>query len=187
MPWEWDIKPSKAPVSAGAFSHAAGDAPLARLHLWPYRSLPRRGFVAVIGGAFLLLIIPVLALLGSALVWGILPFAMLVLALLWFFIEKSYRDAEIIEELTLWHDHISLMRRGPRGRQQHWQANPYWVRLSLHKSGGPVENYLTLKGSGKEGAREVELGAFLSEGERPALHAELLPVLMRAGFSPAGP
>ncbi len=165
MPWEWDIKPSEAPVSAGAFSYAAGNAPLARLHLWPYRSLPRRGFVIVIGGAFAVLIIPELALLGSPVVWGILPFAMFVLWLLWFFLEKSYRDGEIIEELSIWSDHIHLSRTGPRACYQEWQANPYWVTLALHKSGGPVANYLTLKGNG----REVELGAFLHADERVPL------------------
>jgi uncharacterized membrane protein len=39
----------------------------------------------------------------------------------------------------------------------------------MHEAGGPVEHYLTLKGAG----REVEIGAFLSEDERKALHGEL--------------
>ena len=40
---------------------------------------------------------------------------------------------------------------------------------TLHETGGPVPNYLTLKGDG----REVELGAFLSEEERIALREDL--------------
>jgi len=177
LPWEWDIEPEKAPATPGAFSYADGDAPLARLHLWPYRSLPKRGFVAIIGLTFLLLLIPLFPLIGSVLLWGLLPFAIGALALLWFFIDKSYRDGEILEELSIWSDHIHLGRTGPKGHYQEWQANPYWVKLSLHKSGGPVAQYLTLKGGPDDKRREVELGAFLHEDERLSLYRALLPIL----------
>jgi len=50
-----------------------------------------------------------------------------------------------------------------------WEANPYWVRVALHAKGGPVPNYLTLSGGG----REVELGAFLSPPERVELKSLL--------------
>jgi uncharacterized membrane protein len=39
----------------------------------------------------------------------------------------------------------------------------------MHKHGGPVPNYVTLTGDG----REVEIGAFLSEEERIALYGDL--------------
>ncbi len=173
MPYEWDIDPKQAPAKSGACAFRAGDPPLARLYLWPFRSLPRRGFVWVIGGAFALLLLPLVAVLGSAVFWGLLPFLMGVLWLLWFFLEKSYRDAEILEELTLWADRITLVRQGPRGTLREWEANPYWVRPSLHRQGGPVPDYITLKGA----EREVELGAFLSEEERPQLFRELQTAL----------
>ncbi len=173
MPWEWEIRPEKAPAAPGAFSHEAGDGPLAAMHLWPYRSLPRRGFVAVIGVAFLLFLVPLLAFVGTSSLWWILPPAMGALWLLWFFIEKSYRDGEILEELRLWSDHIRLTRHGPHGRHHEWEANPYWVSVHLYRTGGPVENYVTLKGNN----REVELGAFLSEDERPQLYREIAGLL----------
>jgi uncharacterized membrane protein len=52
------------------------------------------------------------------------------------------------------------------------------VRLTVHKTGGPVPQYLTLKGNG----REVELGAFLTEAERLTLADELNAAL--AGGAP---
>jgi len=52
---------------------------------------------------------------------------------------------------------------------QEWQANRYWVTVHLHPKGGPVENYITLRG----GDREVELGAFLDAEERANLYNEL--------------
>jgi len=176
MPWEWDIDPQRAPVSSGAFSHAAGDPPLAKLHLWPYRSLPRRGFAAVIGLTFLGFLIPLFAFIGTVSLWWLLPFAMAALWALWYFIERSYRDGEVLEELTIWRDHMTLTHTGPGKTHHEWEANPYWVTLHMHETGGPVPHYLTLKG----GAREVELGRFLSEDERPALYRALLRALAEA-------
>lgn len=140
-----------------------------RLHLWPYRSLPRRGMVWFIGGTAVLLTVPLAAVLGSPVLWGLLPFLLLALGGVWWALEKSYRDAEIVEDLTLTPETVSLVRHGPRGRRQEWQANVHWVRVERHETGGPVKQYLTLRG----GPREVELGAFLTEDERLALEWDL--------------
>ncbi len=139
------------------------------LHLWPYRSLPRRGFVTFIAATCLLLLLPLLAVIGSAVLWVLLPFLLAAVAGVWWALERSYRDGEIVEDLCLRADQITLTRHGPRGQRKDWQANPYWLRVTLHTTGGPVPNYLTLKADG----REVELGAFLTEAERSALAALL--------------
>ena len=140
-----------------------------KLTLWPHRSLPRRGFVWFIGLTAAFLAVPLVARLGSASLWVLLPFLLVALGAIWFALEKSYRDGEVVEELTLTHDRLTLTHRR-RGRvAKDWEGNPYWVRPILYREGGPVPNYLTLKGSG----REVELGAFLSEDERVALKSEL--------------
>ena len=139
------------------------------VHLWPYRSLPRRGMVWFIGGTAALIGVPLLAVLGSPVLWGLLPFLLATIAAVWWALERSYRDGEIVEDLALTADQITLVRHGPRGRRQDWQANPHWVRLTLHAKDGPVPDYLTLSGNG----REVELGAFLTRSERVALRGEL--------------
>ena len=143
--------------------------PEAHLHLWPHRSLSQRGFVGFIGGTAALIALPALAVLGTPVLWGVLPFFALAVGGVWWAIRRNQRDTEIIEDLTLTADSIHLVRHGPRGRRQDWQANPHWVQLHLHATGGPVPNYLTLRGAG----REVELGAFLSEAERIALRHDL--------------
>ena len=160
MPYEW--QPTDAPDEQ-------------RLHLWPYRSLPRRGFVWFIGATCALILLPMLSVLGSPVLWGILPFFVVAVAGMWLALSRSYRDGEIVEDLHLTRDAIRLVRHGPRGRRQDWEANPYWVRVTLHRTGGPVPNYLTLKGDG----REVELGAFLSEEERVALKNDVEARLSR--------
>lgn len=140
-----------------------------RLHLWPHRSLTQRGFVWFVGGTAALIGVPVVAILGSPVVWGLLPFLLGAIWAIWFALRKNGRDRDIVEDLSLSRDRISLSRHGPRGKRQDWEANPYWLRVTLHPTGGPVPNYLTLKGE----AREVELGAFLSEEERITLSHEL--------------
>ncbi|MFN4159693.1 MAG: DUF2244 domain-containing protein [Gemmobacter sp.] len=140
-----------------------------RLHLWPHRSLPKTGFVWFIGVTAALIALPLLAVLGSPVLWGLLPFVIVAVAGLWFALRRSYRDGQIIEDLVLSPEMVRLTRHGPHGLRQDWQANPHWVRVILHPKGGPVPNYLTLQG----GPREVELGAFLSEDERLALRVEL--------------
>lgn len=144
-----------------------------RLHLWPYRSLPRRGMVWFLGGTAAAIVLPLLGLIGSPVLWGLLPFLLATIAAIWWALEKSFRDAEIIEDLEITPDRMSLTRHGPKGKRQDWQANPHWVRLTLHATAGPVPQYLTLKGEG----REVELGAFLTVEERKALAAEITELL----------
>ncbi len=144
-----------------------------RLHLWPYRSLPRRGMVWFLGGTSICIVVPLLGLIGTPVLWGLLPFLLATLAAIWWALEKSFRDAEIVEEMEITPDQLTLVRHGPRGKRQDWQANPHWVRLTLHASAGPVPQYLTMKGEG----REVELGAFLTEVERRRLAAEITEVL----------
>jgi uncharacterized membrane protein len=99
----------------------------------------------------------------------LLPFLLAAIAGVWLALEKSYRDALITEELTLTEDLVTLLRLGPKGKRQEWQANPHWVKVRLYPTSGPVPEYLTLRGNG----REVELGAFLTPEERLALRNEL--------------
>ncbi len=157
-------------TSGSAARYEAGDPPALRLRLSPNRSLTPQGFVWVIGGAAGLALIPLLGMLGTTALWGVLPFFVLVIWAVWVAIRRHGRDAaQVSEELSLWSDRIELVRRDPRSGRRDWSANPYWVSLHLRAEGGPVENYLTLKGGG----REVELGAFLSPQEREELHAGL--------------
>lgn len=155
MPYEW-LPPS------------SGDE-IARLHLWPYRSLPRRGFVWFIGGTAMLICLPLLAVLGSMVMWALLPFLLAAVGAIWWALERSYRDGEILEDMVLASARVTLERHGPRGAHQTWEANPHWVRVIRHETGGPVPHYLTLTG----GPREVEIGAFLTDDERKQLEWEL--------------
>lgn len=153
MPYEW--LPPKGDES--------------RLHLWPHRSMTQRGFVWFVGATAALIGVPLIGVIGSPVVWALLPFLLATIWAIWFALRKNGRDRDIVEDLHLTPDRVTLSRHGPKGRRVDWEANPYWLRVTLYATGGPVPNYLTLKGE----AREVELGAFLSEEERIVLATEL--------------
>lgn len=137
------------------------------LRLWPHRSLSRAGFVWFIAITSLLALAPLTALIGSVYLWGILPFFALSIWGIWHGLQRSYRDGNIVETLELTSKSISV-RHHTEHHQAEWQADPYWVKPTLHKN-HQIPSYLTLRG----GAREVELGAFLTATERENLYADL--------------
>ena len=155
------------------------DPPLYEVVLWPNRSLGRRGFAAVMGFAGVMLSLPLIPLIGSKVALGLAPFLLAAWAGLGAMIRRNIRDGRLTERLALWPDLIAVERTEPRGRVLRWQAHPHWVRLTLHR-GAKLENYLTLRGAG----REIELGAFLSPEERAALAEQLTEALNRARAVP---
>ncbi|AXI54062.1 DUF2244 domain-containing protein [Sulfitobacter sp. JL08] len=156
MPYKWKTPP--APKSAS------------ELQLWPHQSLPPKGFAAFIGATFVLIMIPLFPLIGSVVLWGVLPFLLLAVGGVWLALERSHRNAQILEVLTLSGETAHLVRHNPRGPAQEWDCNIYWAQVEMHKKDGPVPHYVTLRGEG----REVEIGAFLSEEERISLYDDLL-------------
>ncbi|WP_425098937.1 DUF2244 domain-containing protein [Tropicibacter sp. S64] len=147
----------------------------AELRAWPHNSLSPEGFSAMILSFFLFASIPLYGLLGTVLLWGLLPFMLAATAALYYALRRNAKDRDILEVLTITQDSTRLTRTNPKGDLQEWQCNSYWVEPKMHPTGGPVPNYVTLKGGG----REVEVGAFLSEDERKALYGELHDMLRR--------
>lgn len=139
------------------------------LRLWPHNSLPPRGAMVVVLAVFLFGLIPMMAVLGSAILWGLLPFLLITVSGLWLAFELNYRARDILEVLTLTGTQAHLVHHTPNRAPLEWRCNRYWARPEMHKRGGPVPHYVTLVGDG----REVEIGAFLSEDERIALFGEL--------------
>ncbi|WP_324753047.1 DUF2244 domain-containing protein [Roseovarius sp. Pro17] len=162
MPYEW------SPSATGT------DA--TRLDMWPHRSLPRRGFAGFMLVTCIMISLPLFPLLGTVVLWGLLPFLAGAVVLLWWALERSYAAGRLHEALVIDAEEVALTRTNPRGDVQKWDCNAYWTQAQIYPSGGPVPYYITLRGSG----REVELGAFLSEDERKALFDELRRALNTA-------
>lgn len=159
MPYEW-ISPNDPD---------ARSAPVAELHLWPYRSLLRKDFVTFIAATAAMVLLPLLAVMGSPVLWGLLPFFIITVAGIWYALQRNQKDGEILEELRIWPDRMTLDHVHPRRGRLTWAANPYWVHVKLDPKHEKTPNYITLKGAD----REVELGAFLTEDERAVLYDDL--------------
>ncbi len=153
------------------------EAAAQELRLWPHNSLPPEGFAAMVLGFFLFATIPLYGLLGTVLLWGVLPFVLAATAALYYALRRNGRDRQILEVLTVTPERCHLTRTNPRGDVQDWESNTYWVQVACHERGGPVPYYVTLKGAG----REVEIGAFLSEDERRDLYEDLTRRIARIG------
>lgn len=161
MPYRWSDDPARPQIRI--------------LTLWPHQSLPPQGFAAFMLTFFLMAAIPMVGFLGTFVLWGLLPFTLAATAGIYYALRRNDRDRQILEEFTLSPHRATLSRQNPRGNDQFWETNPYWLRVFLHETGGPVPYYVTLKGDG----REVEIGSFLAEDERKALHDDLIRALAR--------
>ena len=160
MPYEWTTPP---------------DAGAQQLRLWPHQSLPPQGFAAFTLTTFTLILIPTLPLLGTPLMWGLLPFVLAAVAAVYWALQSNHRARQIEEVLTLDGDNAHLLHRTSKGLVKEWDCNRYWAQVLKYETDGPVPHYVTLRGEG----REVEIGAFLSEEERISLYDDLQRHLKR--------
>ena len=124
---------------------------------------------AFVLATFTFITIPLFGLLGTKLLWALLPFLMIAVGAIWYALNRSQQDRSTLEVLRIDADQTTLRRTNPRTKEQHWHSNTYWVTVKRHETDGPVPNYITLTGNG----REVEIGAFLSEEERQQLFEDL--------------
>lgn len=161
MPYEWQTSP---------------DAALQKMRLWPHQSLPAKGFAAFILATFTMILIPTMTLLGTVLLWGMLPFVLMAVGGVYLALQSNYKSRQIEEILTLDGTNAHLSHRTPKGEVKEWQCNRYWTQVLKYESDGPVPQYVTLRGEG----REVEIGSFLSEAERVELFDDLQRSLRRA-------
>ena len=157
-----------------------GAGKVATIELWPYNSLKPKGFAFFLSATFALIALPLFNVLGTKVFWGLFPFLFLTLMGIWFALRKSLRDRQILEQLTLHKDELLLIRQDPTGEQKEWVCSPYWSKLRMYDEEGPVANYITLSGNG----REVELGSFLGEDERKELFHELNRLLKKLNSNP---
>jgi uncharacterized membrane protein len=153
---------------------------IATVELWPYSSLKPKGFVLFLGITFALISIPLFNVMGTKVFWGLFPFLFMTVTGVWFALRKSLNDRQILEQLTLSKEEIILVRQDPSGEQRQWVCSPYWAKLKMYEKDGPVSNYITLTGNG----REVELGSFLDEEERKNLYCELSSLLNKLNVKP---
>ncbi|MEO0388673.1 MAG: DUF2244 domain-containing protein [Pseudomonadota bacterium] len=166
------LRPETGAAADAAAFPTRQTPPIYTVKLWPHRSLSVRGFQGLILCLAVGFLIPLVPFLGTPVAWGLLPFLIGALVAVYAALMRSYDDGKLTETLCLWPDLITVVRAEPRGAVKRWHANPHWVRTQL-RNDTAIESYLTLTGNG----REIELGSFLSPGERRAVYGQLSAAL----------
>ena len=106
--------------------------------------------------------------------WPVFGFFGLAVVAVYAGFRSNYRAARLVERLRLCNRDLTVWRIAPDGRTNSRVFPPYWVRVWT-ESDSAVENRLTLRSHG----RELEIGRFLSPGERCDLAAALRDALGR--------
>lgn len=127
--------------------------------LHPHRSLPPKGFLAVMlgvgavsfcaGFAFLLM--------GA---WPVFGFFGLDVALIYWAFRMNYRAGRMIEHVRLTDQVLDIRRVHPSGKVESWQLEPTWAQARMVTTA----RGRTLRLRSRE--RWVELGRFMTEDER---------------------
>lgn len=128
--------------------------------LYPNRSLPNAGFIAVmsvvIGANFLFGIY-----FFSIGAWPVIGFCGLDVFLVWLAFKLSYRQGRLRERVWVSADEMWISRILPSGHETRWRLQPAWTRISIDK---PVKHESQVRVTSR--GETLILGAFLSPEER---------------------
>ena len=145
-----------------------------RAVLTPHRSLGPKGFLALmIALGAISFITGVLFLVIGA--WPVLGFFGLDVLLVYVAFRLNYRSGRLYETLDLTPASLVLTRVHPSGRQERFDCNPYWARVSLREwPDGRTALSVVSRGT------ELAFGAFLTDDERRDLASALREALLTA-------
>ena len=141
--------------------------------LTPHRSLPRAGFLVLIG-VFAALSVAVglfFFLLGA---WPVIGFCGLEVVALYVAFRLSYRSGRLREELRLSAERLTVRRFAPSGTMREWRFQPFWLRVDIDDPPAN-DSRLTLSSHG----RSLAVGSFLTAPERFDLAQALRAALAR--------
>jgi len=141
--------------------------------LHPHRSLPPKGFaavMAVLGGASLASSIG-FVLHGA---WPVCGFFGLDVLLVYVAFRASYRSARQHEWVRLTERDLTVERVSVRGERRRWQFEPFWLRVAFEERDEHT-NRLVLASHG----RSLVVGAFLAPAERRRFAGTLQGALAR--------
>jgi uncharacterized membrane protein len=145
-----------------------------RAVLTPHRSLGPKGFLALMltFGAVSFATGLAFYIAGA---WPVLGFLGLDVLLVYIAFRLNYRSGRRYETLELTPAQFLLTRVDPSGRQERFDCNPYWARVSLREwPDGRTALSVVSRGT------ELAFGSFLTDDERRDLASALKEALVTA-------
>jgi len=155
----------------------AAETPALDLLLRPHRSLSPAGFWVIMA------ILAVWSFVGGIVfisigAWPVIGFVAIDVVLVWVAFRASY-GIRTYERVRLTGGTLSIERVDRRGRRVRHELPSYWLRVSLEelKEGS---NRLVLSSHG----RHLDVGSFLSPGERAEIAAQIADAVARSRAAP---
>jgi uncharacterized membrane protein len=145
-----------------------------RALLTPHRSLGPAGFLILMAALGVVSFIAGVAflLMGA---WPVLGFFGLDVLLIYVAFRLNYRSGRLYETVELTPARFTLTRVHPSGRQERFDCNPYWARVSL-RQWPDGRTALSVVSQG----RELAFARFLTDRERRDLAEALKEALLVA-------
>ncbi|MCB2096753.1 MAG: DUF2244 domain-containing protein [Parvularculaceae bacterium] len=142
--------------------------------LFPNRSLPNRGFIAVMS-----IVIASNFFFGLYFyaigAWPVIGFCGLDVFLVWLAFRLSYRQGRLHERVRIADGDMLVSRVLPSGHESRWRIEPFWARIVIDNPGAH-EARVRVMSKG----RSLVLGSFLSPDERVSFGEALREALARA-------
>lgn len=142
--------------------------------LYPNRSLPNSGFIAV-----MTIVIAANLIFGvfffAVGAWPVIGFCGLDVALVWLAFRLSYRQGRLRERVLVKPGDMRVSRILPSGHESRWRLEPFWARVVVDNP-GRHEARVRVVSKGNS----LVLGSFLSPQERMAFATALTDALERA-------
>lgn len=142
--------------------------------LYPHRSLPNAGFLAV-----MIVVIGVNFFTGLYFyaigAWPVIGFCGLDVLLVWLAFKLSYRQGRLRERVRITDDDMWVARVLPSGHETRWRLQPAWTRVSIDR---PARHESQVRVTSK--GKTLILGAFLAPEERERFADALAAALGRA-------
>ncbi|VAV94980.1 hypothetical protein MNBD_ALPHA05-1997 [hydrothermal vent metagenome] len=151
----------RASSSSGLEDIAGAEAPsLFDAVLYPNRSLPNAGFIAVMS-----IVIGANIVFGTFFyvigAWPVIGFCGLDIFLVWLAFKLSYRQGRLCERVRVTDEEMWVARVLPSGHETRWRLQPFWTRVEIDI---PVRHESQVRVTSK--GKTLILGAFLSPPER---------------------
>ncbi|MEK7266618.1 MAG: DUF2244 domain-containing protein [Pseudomonadota bacterium] len=159
------LGPAPDPLAAGPGFDAV---------LFPNRSLPNSGFIAVMS-----IVIAANLFFGVYFyvigAWPVIGFCGLDVFLVWLAFRLSYRQGRLHERIIVAPGEMRISRVLPSGHESRWRIEPFWTRVVIDN---PATHETRVRVVSK--GRSLVLGSFLSPDERMSFARALEAAVARA-------